>query len=111
MKIGSTHKISNSSELNLFIGIERLVYTHNHKLLGVYLDETLTFQTHIDKLCSKMSSKITLLYYLSKYVSKEIRKQFFSAYIQSLIDFSCTVWCNTTFSNIDRINNTSKECM
>ena len=41
----------------------------------------------IDKLCSAISSKISLLQKLSTYVSSDVQKKFYQGYIQPLIDY------------------------
>ena len=91
MKIITQKKITHSPKLNLFTGSKMLANTHCQKLLGVFLNETLSFNNHIYYLCSNLSSKITLLKHLSRYVPQQIIKLFFTSYIQPLIDYGCTV--------------------
>ena len=33
----------------------------NHKLLGMIIDEDLTYEVHVDKLCDKLSKRLDLL--------------------------------------------------
>ena len=33
----------------------------NHKLLGMTIDEDLTYEVHVDKLCDKLSKRLGLL--------------------------------------------------
>ena len=48
--------------------------TQNHKLLGKHIDDKRSWSSHIDHLCSSISSKISLLRQLSKYVSTDVKK-------------------------------------
>ena len=55
------------------------------KQLGIYIDEHLTWSSHIDHLCSILASKISLLRQLSRYVSIEYQQMFYQGYILPFI--------------------------
>ena len=59
--------------------------------------------SHIDKLCSAISSKISLLRKLSTYVSIEVQKKFYQGYIQPLIDYGSITWGGTSLVNLERV--------
>ena len=63
MTLGSRHKIQKAGKLNITIGDINSV--SSQKLLGLYIDETLSWNPHIDYLCSIISSRISLLKQLS----------------------------------------------
>ena len=73
------------------------------KLLCLHIDDKLSFTNHIDKLCSAISSKISLLWKLSTYVSIEVQKKFYQGYIQALIDYGSTTWGRLSLVNIERV--------
>jgi len=60
MLIGSKQKIKNIN-LNLKIDNNAIENVTSHTILGLYIDKHLQWKVHIDKTCSKISSKITLL--------------------------------------------------
>ena len=80
-----------------------------HKLLGIFIDENLSWTPQIDYLCSVISSRISLLKQLSKYVSMEAQKMFYSGYILPLIDYGSNTWGTTTSTNIDRLLKLQKQ--
>ena len=40
----------------------------NHKLLGMIIDEDLTYEVHVDKLCNKLAKRLGLLRHISPYL-------------------------------------------
>ena len=61
MSLGSRHKIQQAGPLSISIGNTQLNSVSSQKLLGLHIDETLTWTQHIDYLCSVISSRISLL--------------------------------------------------
>ena len=78
MTLGSRHNICKSEKININIDNHQIDTVSSHKLLGVYIDETLSWNPHIDYLCSVITSRITLLKQLSFYVPENIQKLFLS---------------------------------
>ena len=46
----------------LFLHFDPISRTSHHKLLGITIDDTLSFKYHIQNLCSKLSYSIALIY-------------------------------------------------
>ena len=78
------------------------------KLLGIYTDESLTWSSHIDYLCSHISMKISLLRNLSKNVPVKVLKMFYQSYILPCIDYGSITWGSASSSNIERLNKLQK---
>ena len=76
MLVGTRQRLNISRELNVQIENIRIQNVTKQKLLGIYIDEHLTWSSHIDHLCSILASKISLLRQLSRYVSIEYQKMF-----------------------------------
>ena len=74
MILGALNKQIEPHEFELKIDGNQIKKTHNQKLLGIHIDDKLSWSTHIDNLCSTISSKIYLLRQLSKYVSIDVQK-------------------------------------
>ena len=53
MIIGYRYRLKTSSELSLFIDNTGIANVESLKLLGIHIDNKLTWNTHIDKVCKK----------------------------------------------------------
>ena len=98
MFLGTTHKLNNSHQYDLRIDNKPNKNTHNQKLLGIYIDDKLSWCAHIDYLCSAVSSKISLLRQLSRYVSvdvcpKEVLSRIHLTFIRLWICCVCVCVC------------------
>ena len=78
MAVGSRKRMSEPHSIELKPGDISIRNVSCQKLLGVYIDENLSWSTHIDHLCSQVASKISLLRQLSQYVSTETQKKVLS---------------------------------
>ena len=108
MTLGTRHKIQQAGQLNISIGNTQLNPVSSQKLLGVHIAETLSWNQHIDYLCSIISSSISLLRQLSYYVPENVQKMFYQSYVLPLIDYGSSSWGSTTKLNIERINKLQK---
>ena len=108
MLLGAKRRLQDTYELFLNVDDEKIEKVSKQKLLGIVIDEYLTWTPHIDYLCTLSSSKISLLKQLSSYVPKHIQKIFYQSYILPLIDYGRITWSATTSSNIERISKLQK---
>lgn len=103
MAVGSRKRISQPHNIHIKSGDIPLRNVTNQKLLGVYIDENLSWSTHIDHLCSQVASKISLLCQLSQYVPTETQKKFYQGYILPLLDYGSVTWGTSSAMNIERL--------
>ena len=61
MILGALNKLGEPYEFDLKIDGNQIKMTHNQKLLGIHIDDKLSWSFHIDNLCPIISSKISLL--------------------------------------------------
>ena len=57
------------------------------KLLGVALDNKLSFEPHLNVVCKKVSQKLHALARVSKFISKEELSAFMKAFIMSQLSY------------------------
>ena len=91
-------RLSNDN-LNLNINNNALNMISNDKILGVFVDDNLTWSHHVKHLSKKISSSIWLLSKIKKFLTKDHRVQFYKSYIQPHIDFCNIVWGSSSESN------------
>ena len=103
MILGSKYKTNTSDAIHISIENDMLASTEHQKLLGIYLDQNLTYDKEVDEICKSVSKRITLLKLLSKYVDQNSLKIYYQSYILPLFDYGCMVWGKTKKSNIDRL--------
>ena len=74
MILGRTDKQIVSQEFDFRIDEKYIKQMENYKLLGLRIDNKLSWSSHVDHLYSSVSSKICLLGRLSKYFSTDVQK-------------------------------------
>ena len=88
---------------SLNFNVEPLQVIVNDKLLGVFVDNNLTWNKHIKHISKKIASNIWSLSKMKDYLSQEHPIQFYKSYIQPHIDFCNIIWGNTSESNKQKI--------
>ena len=101
---------TSQKRLHLHNDILHLTYNNDvlnsvekEKVLGIHIDDNLTWSIHINFIAKKMSSNLWLLSKLKDYLSTEHRVQFYKTYIQPQIDYCSTIWGRTSQYNLNRI--------
>ena len=61
MLIGSSRKLSSMNNITIYADVSVLDSIHSFTYLGVTINENLTWQDHVDKIYSKVLSKLSLL--------------------------------------------------
>eukprot|EP00745_Piridium_sociabile_P033008 TRINITY_DN5647_c0_g1_i9.p1 TRINITY_DN5647_c0_g1~~TRINITY_DN5647_c0_g1_i9.p1 ORF type:complete len:921 (+),score=13.12 TRINITY_DN5647_c0_g1_i9:226-2988(+) len=76
----------------IHIGNKQIDEVDNHKVLGVTIDNNLSWSPHIDVLSKRVSQKVFQLSKIKKFLDVNARKQFYHSYIQSYIDYASTLY-------------------
>ena len=79
---------------HLTIKGEQIQITESEKLLGVHINNSLSWSTHIESTLKKCNSLLFLLNRIKKYLNIPTRKLFYNAYILPHLDYCCSVWGN-----------------
>jgi exonuclease III len=64
----------------------------SHKILGITVDNNLSWSEHMTVLCKNISQKVYQLSQIKYFLDPYSKKLFFLAYIQSSIDYASTIW-------------------
>ena len=108
MVLGTKPKEHDTYLLDLSADGNKIEKVPKQKLLGIVIDDHLSWAPHIDYLCSTISSKILLLRHISICVPQNIQKIFYQSYIQPLLDYGCNTWGVSTAANIERLSKLQK---
>ena len=108
MLVGTRQRLNMFHKLNIQVNGTCIQHLSKLKLLGIYIDENLTWSSHIDHLCSHISTKISLLRNLSKYVLVKVIKMFYQSRILPCIDYGSITRGSASSSHIERLNKLQK---
>lgn len=109
MVIGTKQRVSKlNSNLLLSINNKNIENSECEKLLGVFIDQNLDFDKHIDYVCKNVSTKIALLSKIKKFLPLQTRKLYYNAYILPVIDYCLTVWGSVPKFQLERLHKLQK---
>jgi len=105
LNFNKTKFIQFSTKYNLGTSI-CIDYEHNHiensqstSILGIILDNTLSWQLHIDKICAKLKSAFYILRILNPILTVSNLKTIYFSYIHSIITYGIIFGGNSTGSD------------
>ena len=89
-----------------FIAIQDFIIQNSNqeKLLGITLDNKLSFDVHVSKLCCKASQKLHTLARISHFMSTKQRQIIMKTFIQSQFGYWPIVWMFYSRKLNSRIN-------
>ena len=100
-------KSNNNTEI--ILGNETIKNSKSEKLLGITIDEKLTFNKHIGNLCKKASQKLHALARISKYMDKDKVRTIMKAFITSQFGYCPLVWMYHSRKLNNRINKNTRK--
>ena len=89
------------------IGSYNIESSEQQKLLGVLIDNKLTFDKHINNLCTKASQKLNALCRVSSFMSTNKKRLVMKVFISYQFSYCPLIWMNhsrTLNSKINRIH-------
>ena len=109
MLLGSRRILNKTDPLEIFLDNEQIQNVEKQKLLGVVIDNKLTWNEQIDTVCLNITRRITLLKLLSKYIDKKSMTQYYNSYILPIFDYGCMIWGRCTTANTQRLLKLQKQ--
>ena len=79
-------------EPNICIGSYPIKRVRDTKILGVYIDESLTWSKHIDEITKKITAGISALKRLRDFGGRDVLVSVYNALIMPHFDYCCEVW-------------------
>ena len=92
----------------LCINNNQIQQSESIKVLGVFLDENLTWKDHIKYIENKIAKNIGILYRSKPYLNNKCLLSLYYSYIHSYISYANIAWANTYFSNLKKVNSQQK---
>ena len=79
----------------------------SHKLLGVKLENHLSFTEHL-YICKKLSQRIAVLKKIKRNLPLAERKLYFNALIKPIMLYGSCAWCTASEENVNRVSKLQK---
>jgi len=90
-------------EPNIKIDNETISRVNCTKFLGVHIDECLTWKSHIDHICNKISKGIGILSKAKRLLNRRTLQQLYYTFIYPYLSYCNHVWGNTYSTYIKRV--------
>ena len=99
------------ASLDIYFDNESIPQVSSHRLLGIILDQNLTWCDHIDMLLNRISSKIYQLSRIKNFIDINTRKLFYFAYIEPYFTYCSSVWGHTYSSHTKRLSSIQRRAL
>ncbi len=103
--------LKEKNPFRLIINENKIQATNKVKLLGIEIDNALTFTAHIQNLCSKVNRKINAFSRLNTYISRPQAMLILNAVILSNFNYCPLIWLFSTKASNNEINRTHKRAL
>ena len=90
--------------MNLKYNDIEIKMTTSNKILGVHVDENLSWNDHYQHVSKKVSSYLWLLSKIKTYLPQEHRLLYYNSYIKPQFDYCSVIWSNSSNFNINKVN-------
>ena len=96
---------SDHQSLRINIDGRQIEQVKSQNLLGVIIDDELSFDEHIDILTGTLAQRIALLNKMSNYLPLRARERiaYYNATVKCIMMYGSNVWSNTSKENLERI--------
>ena len=103
MLIGTHQKLAKSDSLNIYINAELIEQSSCEKLLGIYIDSSLTWNEQVSKLIKKFNTKLELIRQARPYISPSKLLLLYNTIARPTMEYCCSVWGNCSKESMDRL--------
>ena len=90
-------------EMSLTMNGSDLELVSSVKLLGVEIDHDLSFTSHVEKVCKKLSQRIGILKKIRSCLTMQQRLLYYNAMIKPVLNYVSTVWTSCNKENLGHV--------
>ena len=106
------HKSSQTSKPKQFlIGNDVVEVASSVKLLGIHIDDQLSFNLHISNICKSASKQLNALVRLKSFLGFEERKVLINSFILSNFNYCPLVWSISSAKSLNKVENLHKRAL
>ena len=99
------------SPVTVNIGDTSIKSSNSEKLLGITIDSQLTFEPHINQMCTKASQKLNAISRISQFMNFDQRKLIVNAFLNSQFSYCPLTWMSHSRSLNNKINCLHERCL
>ena len=104
MILASPHLLKNCDEnVSMILNGSDIEDCKHADYLGLTIDNNLTWDQHIDKICRSLSFKVSRLARAKRILPAYLLLKIYNSVIQPSFDYGITIWGNTTESNLAKV--------
>ena len=92
-----------STSIDVSLNGSNIDHVTDFKLLGITLDQDLSFNRQIEELCKKLAKRIGLLCHISPYLKRNQRDIYYSTIIKPVMLYGSTIWTSCSKEKILRL--------
>ena len=105
-------KQNQNKDITLEVNNLKIKNQSETKFLGMWLDQNLKWNSHIQKLTMKIKRSQNLLKCAQNLLNKETKKLVYHAHIESHVRYGLVIWGNNaTKEQLNKIKKLQKECL
>jgi ribonucleases P/MRP protein subunit RPP40 len=82
---------------------EKVERVSEFKYLGIWIDQKLSWNKHVNEICSKISPFIGLISRIRYFTSKKNLMDIYYSFIHSRLTYCLPVWCSTNKNNLQKL--------
>ena len=88
---------------NLYLYGAQVLNVKEYKLLGLNIDQRLTWKSHADSICKKISGLVGLMYRIGKFLDFKSKTLFYNSYILPRIDYCLSIWGDAPSDSLSKL--------
>lgn len=100
-----------SSSFNIILGPSVIEIVPNVKTLGVYFNEQMSWDTHVNNIVKKLSRVLGKLCQFRNLLPRHIKMLIYKALFMPHLNYCNLVWCTTSLSNINKLHLLEKKAV
>ena len=103
--------LSTDKQVQVNIGTAQIEKTQNEKMLGIIIDSKLSFDKHIQQICSRASAKLKALVRKAPFMNIKKRKILMNAFLNAQFSYCPLTWMFHSRKTNGKINKLHERCL
>ena len=111
MVFGSRAKVKKVKQIQIFMNGDVLQKVPTFKYLGLILDSTLSYNSHISSVIRTVLHKMTLLSKMKRYLNNNVALSIYKSMLVPYLDYADVIFHNTSSGDLDKLQRLQNRCL